>query len=60
MALSGLSPAERTAFVLRHLEDRTMEEIAITMGIAPNTAKQSVFRAVQKLRYRLASLKVEA
>jgi RNA polymerase sigma-70 factor (ECF subfamily) len=60
MALSVLSPAERTAFVLRHLEDRTMEEVAIAMGIAPNAAKQSVFRAVQKLRCRLASLKVKA
>jgi RNA polymerase sigma-70 factor, ECF subfamily len=60
MALSGLSPAERTAFVLRHLEDRTMEEIATAMGVAPNTAKQSVFRAVQKLRFRLANLKVKA
>jgi RNA polymerase sigma-70 factor, ECF subfamily len=60
MALSGLSPAERTAFVLRHLEDRSMEEIATAMGIPSNAAKQSVFRAVQKLRSRLATLKVKA
>jgi RNA polymerase sigma-70 factor (ECF subfamily) len=60
MALSVLSPAERTAFVLRHLEDRSMEEIATAMGIPSNAAKQAVFRAVQKLRCRLASLKVKA
>ena len=59
IAMRGLSPTERTAFVLRHLEDRTTEEIAAVMGIPPNTAKQSVFRAVQKLRRRLATLKVK-
>jgi len=60
MAMHGLTPTERTAFVLRHLEDCTTEEIATTMGIPPNTAKQSVFRAVKKLRGRLAALKVKA
>ncbi len=59
IAMYALSPTERTAFVLRHLEDRTTEEIATAMGIPPNTAKQSVFRAVQKLRRRLATLKVK-
>jgi RNA polymerase sigma-70 factor (ECF subfamily) len=59
IAMHALSPTERTAFVLRHLEDRTTEEIATAMGIPPNTAKQSVFRAVQKLRRRLATLRVK-
>ena len=59
MAMHGLSATERTAFVLRHLEDRTTEEIATAMGIPPNAAKQSVFRAVQKLRRRLATLRVK-
>jgi RNA polymerase sigma-70 factor (ECF subfamily) len=59
IAMHGLSPTERTAFVLRHLEDRTTEEIAAAMGIPPNAAKQSVFRAVQKLRRRLATLRVK-
>ena len=59
IAMHGLSPIERTAFVLRHLEDHTTEEIATAMGIPPNAAKQSVFRAVQKLRRRLATLKVK-
>jgi len=59
IAMHGLTPAERTAFVLRHLEDCTTEEIAAAMGVPPNTAKQSVFRAVQKLRQRLATLKVK-
>ena len=59
IAMHALSATERTAFVLRHLEDRTTEEIATAMGIPPNTAKQSVFRAVQKLRRRLATLRVK-
>jgi RNA polymerase sigma-70 factor (ECF subfamily) len=59
IAMHGLSPTERTAFLLRHLEDRTTEEIAAAMGIPPNAAKQSVFRAVQKLRRRLATLRVK-
>ena len=59
IAMHALSATERTAFVLRHLEDRTTEEIAAVMGIPPNTAKQSVFRAVQKLRRRLATLRVK-
>ena len=59
LAMHGLTTTERTAFVLRHLEDCTTEEIAIAMSIPTNTAKQSVFRAVQKLRRRLATLKVK-
>jgi len=59
MAMSSLTPTERTAFVLRHIEDCTSEEIANALGIEPNAAKQAVFRAVQKLRRRLATLRVK-
>jgi RNA polymerase sigma-70 factor (ECF subfamily) len=58
VAMYGLSPTERTAFILRHLEDCNTEEIAVAMGIPANAAKQSVYRAVQKLRRRLATLRV--
>jgi RNA polymerase sigma-70 factor, ECF subfamily len=58
MAMLSLTPTERAAFVLRHMEECTSEEIAVALGIAPNTAKQAVFRAVQKLRRRLAVLRV--
>jgi RNA polymerase sigma-70 factor, ECF subfamily len=57
-ALRCLTPTERSAFVLRHLEDRSTEEIGAALGIRPNAAKQAVFRAVQKLRRRLAPLRV--
>jgi RNA polymerase sigma-70 factor, ECF subfamily len=55
-AMNTLTPTERTAFVLRHMEDRSTEEIAEALNVAPNTAKQTVYRAVQKLRQQLAPL----
>jgi RNA polymerase sigma-70 factor, ECF subfamily len=58
LALRSLTPVEKTAFILRHMEDAGTEEIAAALGIAPNAAKQAVFRAVQKIRQRLAVLRV--
>ncbi len=57
-ALHSLTATERTAFILRHMEDRSTVEIGAALGIEPNAAKQAVFRAVQKLRRRLAPLRV--
>jgi len=57
-AMHSLTATERTAFVLRHMEDCTTEEIGAALGIGPNAAKQAVFRAVRKLRARLAVLRV--
>ena len=56
VAMQSLTAVERTAFILRHMEDRSTEEIAAILAIAPNAAKQSIFRAVQKLRQRLSPL----
>jgi RNA polymerase sigma-70 factor (ECF subfamily) len=56
-ALYSLTATERTAFMLRHLEGCTGEEIGAALGIPPNAAKQAVFRAVKKLRSRLAPLR---
>lgn len=55
-AMSRLSPQERTAFVLRHLEGMSVEEIARVLQIRGNAVKQSVFRAVKKLRRELSPL----
>lgn len=57
-AMRSLTPQEYAAFVLRHMEQSNTGEIASALGIAPNAAKQAVFRAVQKLRQRLAPLRV--
>lgn len=59
-AMQALTAMERTAFVLRHMEERNTDEIAAALNVAPNTAKQTVYRAVQKMRKRMAVLKVTA
>jgi len=52
-ALDKLSHAERTAFVMRHWEGRGIEEIAGVLKSNSSAAKNTVFRAVQKLRHAL-------
>jgi RNA polymerase sigma-70 factor (ECF subfamily) len=59
-ALAALTPQERTAFVLRHFEGQPIEEIARLLGVRANAAKQTVFRAVRKLRLELAPLREES
>jgi RNA polymerase sigma-70 factor (ECF subfamily) len=49
-AMRQLSEMERAAFVLRHYEGRSIEEISAQLNVRPNAAKHSIFRAVQKLR----------
>jgi RNA polymerase sigma-70 factor, ECF subfamily len=56
-AMHALTPLERTAFQLRHIEDQSTTEIAEALNMAPNAVKQAVFRAVQKLRRRLAPMR---
>ena len=55
-AMDALTPMERTAFTLRHMEDVSMAEIATALNIPANSVKQAVFRAVCKLRRSLAPL----
>jgi RNA polymerase sigma-70 factor, ECF subfamily len=52
-ALEQLSPMERAAFVLRHYEGLSTEDIGQALGVQAGAAKHSVFRAVQKLRRAL-------
>jgi RNA polymerase sigma-70 factor, ECF subfamily len=59
-AMEKLTPTERIAFVMRHMEQRSTVEIARALGIAPNSAKNAVFRAVQKMRQSLAPLWVRS
>jgi len=55
-ALADLSPMERTAFVLRHFEGRSIAEICGVLGLRESAGKQAIFRAVQKLRRVLEPL----
>ena len=53
-AMASLTPMERTAFTLRHMEEMPIAEIADALRVPANSAKQAVFRAVSKLRRVLA------
>jgi RNA polymerase sigma-70 factor (ECF subfamily) len=55
-ALRDLSPQERSAFILRHYEGMSIEEIAGALGMRSNAAKHSIFRAVRKMRRALAPI----
>ena len=52
-AMASLSGMERAAFVLRHFEGESIEEISKALGLKTNAAKHSVFRAVKKMRAAL-------
>ena len=55
-AMESLSTNERTAFVLRHFEGMSIDEIGRALGTKVNATKHTVFRAVQKLRQELEPL----
>ena len=59
-AMQLLTPMERTAFVLRHMEDQPLSVIAEALGVPVNSAKQAVFRAVAKLRQELRPVRKKA
>lgn len=52
-AMNELSDAERTAFVMRHFEGVSIDEIARVLGRPNGATRHSVFRAVEKLRRAL-------
>jgi RNA polymerase sigma-70 factor (ECF subfamily) len=53
-ALERLSAKEKAAFVLRHLEGMSIEEIGRVTKTGTNTTKNLIFRAVRKIRRDLA------
>lgn len=55
-AMEALSAMERAAFVLRHFEGRSIDEISASLGLKTNAAKHSIFRAVRKMRAALEPL----
>ena len=55
-ALADLTPLERAAFTLRHLEEQSIEEICGILGQSPEATRHSIFRAVAKIRRTLAPL----
>jgi len=55
-AMEALSQMERAAFVLRHFEGRSIDEISKSLGLKTNATKHSIFRAVRKMRIALEPL----
>ena len=51
-----LSPAQRTAFMLRHFEGLSLAEIAPVIGCTVGSVKVHLFRALRKLRKELGDL----
>jgi len=52
-AMRGLSDQERSAFVMRHFEGLSIDEIGRVLDLKASAAKHSIFRAVHKLRRAL-------
>src|SRR5204863_6011329 len=55
-ALETLSPQERAAFLMRHYQGCSIEEICGVLDLRTNAAKHSIFRAVRKMRDALRPL----
>lgn len=56
-ALARLTEVERVCFVLKHLEQWRVREIAAELNINEGRVKQAVFRAVKKLRVDMNQMK---
>lgn len=55
-AMMNLSETERSALLLRHFEGHSIKEIAHIMEMTNGACKQTVFRAVRKMRIALRPL----
>ena len=55
-ALGGLTETERLAFTMKHHQGYSIQETAKQLRINNNACKQTIFRAVQKLRKQLTPL----
>jgi RNA polymerase sigma-70 factor, ECF subfamily len=58
-AIDSLTPIERTAFVMRHCEGCSIDEISGALNQTIGAAKNTVFRAVQKMRKSLGPFVTE-
>jgi RNA polymerase sigma-70 factor (ECF subfamily) len=55
-AMTQLSPIERSALLLKHFEGHSIDEIAQILEITTGACKQTIFRAVKKMRIALRPL----
>jgi RNA polymerase sigma-70 factor, ECF subfamily len=52
-AVKGLSERQRTVFMLRHVEEMDIHEIAMTIGLSEGTVKAHLSRAMGRVRAEL-------
>lgn len=57
-AMESLSPNQRTAFLLRFIEEMDLPDIAQAMGMPVNTVKTHLHRAVKSVRARVGGARV--
>jgi RNA polymerase sigma-70 factor (ECF subfamily) len=55
-ALGRLTPEQREAFVMKHVEGRSYEEMAELLGVGPDALKMRVHRARDALRAMMGDL----
>ena len=59
-AFRHLTEIERVCFVLRHLEQWKLKEIADEVGTNEGRVKQALFRGVKKLRVKMADMRSQS
>lgn len=55
-AMDKLSPQQRTVFILKHLQDMSLQEIVGMTGLSEGSIKSQLFRAVRKIRQELEGM----
>jgi len=56
-ALEILPKQQQIVFILKHLQNQKIKDIASIMGLSEGTVKKYLFRAVEKLRVQLKELR---
>ncbi|MEK0337443.1 MAG: RNA polymerase sigma factor, partial [Nitrosopumilus sp.] len=52
-ATNELPEKQRTAFILKYLQDLKIKDVSAIMGISEGTVKKYLFRAMEKMRIQL-------
>lgn len=56
--IEKLPPAQKQVFKMRHLENRSLEEIAGKLNLSQRTVENQVFRATKSFKERLMKLEI--